>query len=108
MKISLERNKILTFYNGRYFLTNQLEYGFQEGDITLLHGEKRLGIGGQKSIKLIEDTGKEVVFAVAIDTTRTAFPQPMILFDKYYSLLLTPRGVLNKFVGVMQKKLMII
>uniref|UniRef100_A0A0N5BV83 Piwi domain-containing protein n=1 Tax=Strongyloides papillosus TaxID=174720 RepID=A0A0N5BV83_STREA len=104
MKISLKRNKILTFDNGRYFLTNPLEYGYQEGDIPLLHGGKRLGIGGQKSIKLIEGTGKEVALAVAIDTTRTVFHEPMILSDKYYSLISTPRGVMNKFVGPNAKK----
>uniref|UniRef100_A0A0N5CEX3 Piwi domain-containing protein n=1 Tax=Strongyloides papillosus TaxID=174720 RepID=A0A0N5CEX3_STREA len=104
MKMSLDKENISIYENGKNYLTRPLNHGFKESDIPELHGGKRLGIGSQKSVKLIEGSKGEAGISLAIDTKRTAFHEPMLLSDKFNALLANPRGGVGKFTGANVKK----
>lgn len=103
MKVSLQNKDIAVFEDGKQYLNDPLKFGFRDTDIPELHGGKRLGIGSKKTVKLVSGNGKDAGIALAIDTKRTAFHDPILLSQKFEALLSTPRGM-NKFVGANAKK----
>lgn len=104
MKVSLEKENFVFYENGKQFLTNPEKYGFNGVDSLKIPGGKKVGIGSQKTIKLISGNGKEAGVALAIDVKKTAFHESILLSKKFEDLLSTSRGM-NKFTDSNKMKL---
>uniref|UniRef100_A0A0N4Z0P6 Piwi domain-containing protein n=1 Tax=Parastrongyloides trichosuri TaxID=131310 RepID=A0A0N4Z0P6_PARTI len=90
MKVSLDKMGASIYENGKNFLKDPKMYGFEEPP--KLNDGKYLGVGLQKTIRLMEGQSNNAGIALSIDIKKAAFHDSITLDKKFDELLSVQRG----------------